>query len=263
MGRSFESYTSDLRRSFSEDLSSANINDEDTQKIDLMFWVLSLAINGKGKFSKDEVRGVSQGRIMSPRDLAEALSGFAPSSTDYNTYSYRAYARNFDPKLGVLTNISNEYPELVKVQPLQVRFVQTWMADKNGMHEERVAKLQRLMSAHRSMANQVMQNYSAIDSRRYALKRLNQIEDLPIESVSVQLEWVFKDSLGKEGSSASSNLSSVEIVHKLNGTSELSIYDGDDNLLGERDLRQLSSGDLLNELPTKFSQAYKNFGPKF
>lgn len=260
-GMSFEQFASSLSSSLTEEM---GLLGEPNEALNTVLSLLTMAMKGQVSFSDSQVRVASSGKVSHPRDTEEAARAQALGTTDYDVFSYRVFMRNFDHD-GNISHFSEEYPAL-RGRALQLRFVQSWLGDKNGEPGEKIERLYSIMRANQNMQKMVRQNFYAIDSRSAAIRRLQQNEwelnRMPVDIVNLELEVTDQPrNTVRNNGEGYRNVADMDLLLTLGGDAE-AIFRHIGNTVWSRSFQEMNplAAAMLAMLPEKIEQANKNFG---
>jgi hypothetical protein len=235
---------------------------ETLHNINLMNQLLKGAFHGQAVWSLANIQRVRGGRVLSSRDAEEAASGFAPSATDFDVFSWRTYIMNYRTKNRIITLLGNDnISDGLREKPYQLRVLNLWLGNHQGEPTPRAQTLKQLLEAQIQMEHQVRCSFLAIDKRTEAINQLQKtagiIEKLPLERLVVAFERVQERNVTQP-------LIEMDLLWQLDGKVLIQISDASQfpklNEVLSVNLTEKINNMVLRRLPARLGQAYELYG---
>lgn len=238
---------------------------ETLHNIDLMSQLLGVAFHGQAVWSLANIQRLRSGRVLSSRDAEEAASGFAPSATEFDVFSWRTYIMNYRTKNRMITLLGNDnISDDLRKTPYQLRVLDLWLGNHQGEPAQRAQTLKQLLEAQIQMEHQVRCSFLAIDKRTEAINQLQKtagvIGKLPLERLVVAFERVRERHVTLP-------LIEMDLLWQLDGKVLMQISDKSNfptlTEVLSVDLTEKINGMVLRRLPARLEQAYELYDSLF
>lgn len=232
-------------------------------QMDTMLQLLFIGLNGQASWHSGSIQRVRGGRVLSARDAEEAARGISPSETKFDVFSWRTYIRNFDQNGNLVLKDNANVSQDLREKLYQLRVLNLWLGDHQGVHEQRIKTLKQLKEAQRTMEQQVRNSFIAIDQRPRAISQLKTtattIESLPAERLIITLQSVAAHNQASNQTLGIKPEIETDILWELGDQVFFSLNDKHSKEIFSADMTHKMDTMLLRRLPKRLGQAHEAF----